>query len=95
MVESEPSEKPEKHKKSEKKADRKEKSRKETVKETASEQKPVHEQEQDYYEESGIPSYEEPVESAQSPVPVDDTVYEDSDGNRYYLYTDGNYYPIQ
>lgn len=29
------------------------------------------------------------------PVPVDDTVYEDEAGNRYYLYTDGNYYPIQ
>lgn len=99
-VESEPSEKPEKHKKSEKKAGRKEKSKKETDKETVSEQKTVQEQEQDYYEESGIPSYEEPVyeepvESVQSPVPVDDTVYEDSDGNRYYLYTDGNYYPIQ
>lgn len=28
------------------------------------------------------------------PVPVDDTVYEDENGVRYYLYTDGNYYPI-
>lgn len=52
---------------------------------------PVQEEAESYDEfedfEDGTPEIEEPV-------PVDDTVYADDDGNRYYLYTDGQYRKI-
>lgn len=61
-------------------------------------EEPLYEEpsQEPYYEENEYEEFEddEPVEEAEEPTPLDDTVYEDNEGNRYYLYTDGKYRQI-
>lgn len=57
------------------------------------EQSPMQAQIKSYskYEDFDDFKAEDATVEEQAPVPVDDTVYADDEGNRYYLYTDGQY----